>query len=862
MPDFHAPVSLAPQTDAPADIDYRLLGPDTARVNRGRQMLWRIAIGGVLLNALIGMVGVTLHFLNVGAGDTYTPTNYTTLYISALLMGSSLIIFLLMRRAGRQQMADQSLLMEAFHGMIAPQVIVDPTGSRIVANRSYMNWMGTRGDNVESALFGYFGTEPLALSELQRLASGGRAGQLMTAEISHRLSNGEVEWRRVVARPLKGWDGYVIWRLEDISERKRIEERLREEQTKLTDFMAQAPVGIYSVDQLGRFLYVNQTLADWLGCDPQDLIEGDLRLHDVLAEPPQGASAYALAGGPNGERRADLIMKGRQGRLFPVSVAQTIVPSDDGFVIRTRSVVRDLTPERTYQEALSMSEQRFERLFKDAPIGITLVDASTRIIECNQAFVALTGESRAGLVGRDFAELVHADERADLLAYLGEVLKSTGITRPRKFEMGGDKPRILMVYARRFFTAQTGDSGLMLHFIEVTEQEKLQSQFVQSQKMQAVGQLAGGIAHDFNNLLTAMGGFCDLLLLRHKPGDQSFSDLMQIKQNANRAASLVRQLLAFSRQQTLQPTVLDLTDEIADLSFILRRLIGANVELKVVHERDLWPVNMDRTQFEQVIINLVVNARDAMKERGGVITVKTANHVNSVTIVRDQDEMPVGEYVAITVADTGHGIPAEIMERIFEPFFSTKEVGAGTGLGLSTVYGIVRQTGGFLSVDSTVGEGTEFTVYLPHHVMTAAEKAKPVEVITEAATDLTGAGMILLVEDEDAVRTFSARALRNKGYNVIEASSGEEALLRLVENEGKIDLVVSDVVMPQMDGPTLIREIRKTRPTLKVIFISGYTEDRLREQFEAGEVIHFLSKPFTLKQLAQKVKDVIEQEPA
>ena len=230
---------------------------------------------------------------------------------------------------------------------------------------------------------------------------------------------------------------------------------------------------------------------------------------------------------------------------------------------------------------------------------------------------------------------------------------------------------------------------------------------------------------------------------------------------------------------------------------------------------------------------------------GGVITISTYNHEQHTTMVRDQDEMPVGDYVTIAVKDTGHGIPPEIMQRIFEPFFSTKEVGAGTGLGLSTVYGIVRQTGGFIDVDSTVGVGTQFLVYLPRHIMVAGAPVK-VEEKPEAATDLTGVGSVLLVEDEDAVRTFSARALRNKGYNVIEAASGEEALQRLQE-ESQIDLVVSDVVMPQMDGPTLIREIRKTRPELKVIFISGYTEDRLREQFEAGEVIHFLSKPFTLK---------------
>lgn len=831
------------------------MGPEMARVNRGRRWLWGIAVVGVAVNAAIGLLGVSwqLH-------DSTLKNDDVAMYFSIMLGCSSLFIFVLMLLARRRQIADQGLLLEAFHGMIAPQVIVDPRGSLVVSNRSYMNWLGGRGSNVENALYAYFGSDAAAVEELERMARGARQGQLLTAEISHRLPTGEVEWRRVVARPLAGWRGYVIWRLEDISDRRRIEDRLREEQTKLTDFMAQAPVGIYSVDQTGNFVYVNQTLADWLGCSPEDLTDHNVRLHQVLADPPSNAPAYAFSAGPNGERRGDLQMKGRQGRVFPVSITQTVARSEDGLALLTRSVVRDLTRERAWEEALSISEQRFQKLFTDAPIGITLVDDQTRVVECNQAFVTLTSESRAALIGRSFAELVPADEREAVQQYLSDVLSGAngadGRARPQKLQMGGDRARILLLYARRFSTAQTGEGGLMLHFIEVTEQEKLQFQFVQSQKMQAVGQLAGGIAHDFNNLLTAMIGFCDLLLLRHKPGDQSFSDLMQIKQNANRAANLVRQLLAFSRQQTLQPTVLNLTDEIADLTNLLRRLIGANINLNVVHGRDLWAVKVDRVQFEQVVINMVVNARDAMKD-GGQLTIRTENHTQTMPVIRGQEEMPAGEYVAIQVSDTGHGIPPEIMQRIFEPFFSTKEIGAGTGLGLSTVYGIVRQTGGFIAVESETNVGTTFIVYIPRHAE-VAEAPVRVEDKGEVAADLTGAGGILLVEDEDAVRTFSARALKNKGYNVIEARSGEEALEKLISDGDKIDLVVSDVVMPQMDGPTLIREIRKTRPDLKVIFISGYTEDRLREQFEAGEVIQFLSKPFTLKQLAQKVKDVIE----
>ncbi|HUY67901.1 MAG TPA: ATP-binding protein, partial [Alphaproteobacteria bacterium] len=329
--------------------------------------------------------------------------------------------------------------------------------------------------------------------------------------------------------------------------------------------------------------------------------------------------------------------------------------------------------------------------------------------------------------------------------------------------------------------------------------------------------------------------------------------------NGNRAANLVRQLLAFSRQQTMQPKVLNLADVLAELTNLLRRLIGAQIKLEMIHGRDVGLVKVDQGQLEQVIINLVVNARDAMPQ-GGTVTIRTRGVKQERTILRGQDDMPPGDYVAIEVADTGVGIPRENLQRIFEPFFSTKEVGSGTGLGLSTVYGIVRQTGGFVDVDSQVGRGSVFTIYLPVHVEDEKAAAARVEEAREdkPGQDLTGVGTILLVEDEDAVRVFSARALRNKGYNVLEARSGEEALVVLDKEGGdKVDLTVTDVVMPQMDGPTLYKHIRERWPNMKVIFVSGYTEDRLREQFTSGETIYFLAKPFTLKQLASKVKDVL-----
>lgn len=408
--------------------------------------------------------------------------------------------------------------------------------------------------------------------------------------------------------------------------------------------------------------------------------------------------------------------------------------------------------------------------------------------------------------------------------------------------------------AVKVFNESSRETNVILQFIDTSAQKLLEQQFIQSQKMQAVGQLAGGIAHDFNNLLTAMIGFCDLLLQRYMPNDPSYMDIIQIKQNANRAANLVRQLLAFSRQQNLQPKIINITDVLAELSALLRRLIGANIDMRLNHGRDIWPIWADISQLEQVIINMVVNARDAMEKiSNGSLIINTSNLKISSPLHLPHDIVPPGDYVLIEVIDNGHGIAPENIEHIFEPFFSTKEVGAGTGLGLSTVFGIVKQTEGYITVDSTVNKGTHFKIYIPRYM---GEEQKIVTVQETVNQDLTGSETILLVEDEDAVRLFSSRALRDKGYTVIEAESGDVAL-DIVEKGGKFDLLITDVVMPKMDGPTLCNKILKIYPNLKTIFISGYTEDTFRKNLGHNSNIHFLQKPFTLKDLAEKIKEVL-----
>lgn len=516
-----------------------------------------------------------------------------------------------------------------------------------------------------------------------------------------------------------------------------------------------------------------------------------------------------------------------------------------------------------------------QHFFADAPIGIAVVDCSGRVIGANRAVGELLDVPEGALVGRRLIDLLSPEDALGLAAALAAAANESENRARAEVRVGARSMLLLLnplggpevreqvlvsvsapspAVAPGAEPTKTAVEAFTVYFTDVTDQKHLETQIAQSLRMQALGQLSGGIAHDFNNLLTAMIGFCDLLLLRSRPGDPAFPDIMQIKQNANRAANLVRQLLAFSRQQSLQPRVLEITDMLIELSDLLRRLIGEDIELEFDHGSDLGLVRADQSQFEQVIINLAVNARDAMPA-GGRLTIRTRNSLQEHAVCRGTEIVPPGEYVLIEVADTGIGMLADQLPRIFEPFFSTKEIGRGTGLGLSTVYGIVKQTGGYVFVDSIQGRGTRFLIYLPR--CAAVHEPRLGAADPTVPRDLTGNCTIMLVEDDDAVRMFSARALRNKGYRVLEARSGEAALGIVRNSTERVDLVVTDVVMPQMDGPAVVRELRAIAPAIKVIFISGYAEDAFRQRLDSERDIHFLPKPFNLKQLALKVKEVI-----
>src|SRR5947199_1169233 len=740
-------------------------------------------------------------------------------------------------------------------------LVTEGEAQPIYANDAYMALSGSRSAAELRLVDRLFSGTADVSEAVYRLALAAREGKRCTGEL--RLSpplmgDGAVAWYRVRVRPLErpGAKRATLWSVADITRERERHENVFQELQHAIDFLDHAPAGFFSSDAEGRVSYMNATLAGWLDYDLAQVGTGGLSISDLVAG--NGAALLAAVAGSPGDVRTEVLdvdLKRRNGQSLPVRLLHRVAFGQDATPGISRTLVLNRASGEEPAEDLRAAEVRFARLFNSTPMAIASLDRSGHIVRSNAAFAKLIPQAlKGGEGGRSIYAAVAERDRPALENTLAEAASGKGDIPPLDVTLPGEKEHS----ARLFFAASGEEVGpgdeprVTLYALDTTEQRALQENFAQSQKMQAIGQLAGGIAHDFNNVLTAIIGFSDLLLANHRPTDPAFHDIMQIKQNANRAAGLVRQLLAFSRRQTLRPQTLQLNDVLSELQMLLRRLVGETVELDVKHGRDLWLVKADLNQFEQVIVNLVVNARDAMPE-GGKIIVRTHNVGEAQCADFGESQLTPADYVLIEIEDEGHGIPADVRDKIFEPFFTTKEVGKGTGLGLSMVYGIVKQTGGFIFVDSAVGEGTTFRIFLPRHVpeeneiTTKTETAKP-------AADLTGHGTILLVQDEEAVRAFSARALTSRGYTVLEAASGVDALEVVDKAGGKIDLIVSDVVMPEMDGPTMFGELRKRGLKCRVIFFSGDGEEAFAKNLPEGEDFGFMPKPFTLKQLIEAVK--------
>ncbi len=771
----------------------------------------------------------------------------------------------------------ENVLENAYDGIVA----TDSNGRVLYANAAYRAFADAVGTEDVRPVERVFVGDPDVSEAVYRLLKAAQDGRRLQEEVRIAGLRGEAaRWLRLRVRPLcaAGDTRTAVWTVADVTRDRERQENVFQELQHAIDYLDHAPAGFFSVDGNGDIVYINATLAGWLDYDLAQVGSGGLRLADIL--PGDSAALLTTLSGRPGEVKTeilDLDLRCRDGRTLPVRLYHKVAFAADATPGASRTLVLNRAS-RDGADPLRAAEVRFMRFFHNTPMAIATVGKSGNIARTNGLFARLFESILKGEAvlpqGRSIRSVVAERDRAAIDEALAMAARGQADIAPIDAALAGAGERWARFYVTPVEEAERGDQeAAIVYAIETTEQRVLQRQFDQSQKMESVGKLAGGIAHDFNNVLSAIMMATDFLLNAHKPTDPSFEDIMQIKQNANRAASLVRQLLAFSRRQTLRPQVLDLGEALSDLSMLLRRLIGERVTLDVVHGRDLWPVKADLPQFEQVIVNLAVNARDAMPD-GGKLTLKTSNVSAAGSRLAAFKGMPEGEYVEIDVSDSGTGIPPEIIDRIFEPFFSTKEVGKGTGLGLSTVYGIIKQTGGFVYPESEIGKGTTFRIFLPRHVPTADETppllvppaaAPPLApgstsgaaIDLKAPADDTGQGTILLVEDEEGLRGLNARGLTSRGYTVLQASNGVEALETVNGFDGKIDVVVSDVVMPEMDGPTLLKELRSRDASVKIIFVSGYAEEAFEKHLPEGEKYNFLAKPFTLKQLVAAVKETM-----
>ncbi len=726
--------------------------------------------------------------------------------------------------------------------------IVDRAGRLVCANRTFETWFGVAFAPPRL---------PIDDASLERLTRAARVAWRDGKGDADSLTSPSGRWKAAVERCGRG-DDFLVWRFTEIHAANPVVDIAEFLAGKTGRSLDKAGLAAAVVNPDGTIVHASSGFALRATGDP---------LHDVT-----GQDFVSFLHQDQADRFS-WAREGRQGSaltIFFVPIADPDAAHEaDTAVTPALMVLADAWVGLGRGES-STAVPHLEALLSQLPLGLAMADRDGRLLFANVAF--MRAALREGEMPPTYpTDLVVQEDKGPLSDTIRRFAVGPVAAGDIAVRLIGqpDEPVSLSLAGVRGL----GEAAVLLGLNDNSEETRLKRQVAQATKMQAVGQLAGGVAHDFNNVLTAILGTCDLMLMRHMPGDSDYDDIQQIRANSNRAASLTRQLLAFSRQQTLRPEVLQLPDVVSEVSQMLKRLIGEKIQFIVHHDRNLGSVRADPTQLEQVIVNLVVNARDAIHATGGSNSSENAGQLRISTrrvtpadVRKMRNEvMPQAEYTALIVEDDGGGIPPDILGKIWEPFFSTKEPGrggamGGTGLGLSTVYGIVKQSGGFIFADSELGKGTRFSVYLPVHDAAlddpaTAEMPEPRLPASSQQSEWAGGGHILLVEDEDPVRMVAERALSRAGYNVTSASDGEEGLEK-VQQGGTFDLVLSDVVMPSMDGPAMAREIRKLVPDIPLIFMSGYAEEQLRKEIDIGNM-HFLAKPFSVQQLSDKVGAVL-----
>ena len=626
-----------------------------------------------------------------------------------------------------------------------------------------------------------------------------------------------------------------------ITERRRTEERY----AALVD---QASDGIFLSDPSGRYIEANRRGCEMLGYSREELL--GLHMNDVLA--PRDASGLEARMKVLQEAGTVIVerwLRRKDGTSFPTEISACVL--DDGSL---QGIVRDISARKAAEDELNRTSETLAALFESAPVAVTVVDPDGNVSVWNTTAESMFGWTAEEVIGKPLP-IVPPDAMEQHRQFQELLLSGSGATtgaivqRVRK-----DGQRITVRLDTAAVRAPDGSiRGLMAILVDLSEQIALEQQLRQAHKMEAIGQLAGGVAHDFNNLLTAITGYGELIQGSSEPQTTTHRHVGHVLSAAQRASELTQQLLAFGRRQVLQPRVIDLRQVVEGVAPLLHRVIGENIQLVASHDSDVPPVLADPSQIQQVILNLAVNGRDAMPDGGRLeIRVRRASKVEA------QTPGDAG-WVALCVRDTGAGIPEDVRSQIFEPFFTTKELGKGTGLGLATVYGIVRQSGGSIRVDSQVGRGTTFTVLLPS--TSEAVTAEPVRE-PHPGRVTPGSERVLVVEDEPGVRDLVVEVLRNAGYDVLAARSGEEGAAIAREADGRLDLLLTDVVLPRMNGQQLATLLRQSQPQLRVLYMSGYSDAAVEEQGMLRDGSTFIHKPFRVDELASKVREVLDERPS
>ena len=667
---------------------------------------------------------------------------------------------------------------------------------------------------------------------------------------------------------------YFFWCLEDVTATQNMEKIMERERLKLHQFIQNMPLGLYVLDENGYIEYANDTFARQLNVEKENL-QGRL-LADFVPDQENKIFDSALI-----EFAALTFFKNDGGENIELFVSQNRYKEEG--VIKTRGLtLKDLPSDSKLKTTLNALQNEYKTLFSLNPTAVIYAGSNGAVSAYNTKALELFGKSLENAHLSDFFEKPDLKQLEKIYNHYASV-QTPNTLNEMETTLKSGKPVFVTVAPRYLdYLKKTVFDGLILFVSDTTKNKLLETQFAQAQKMQAMGQFAGGIAHDFNNLLTAMIGYCDLLLQRHRIGDPSFADLTEIKRGAVRAAALVHHLLIYSKQQPSNPKFLDVVESLSEQSGFLKRILGEQIKLEITHAPDLGYVYIDPVNFTQVIMNLAVNAKHAMNLTGDL---KISTHIEKLiepASFGDEEVLP-GDYVVISVRDTGCGIKKENLSRIFDPFFSTKQnvAGSGMGLGLATVYGIVSKSKGMIKVESEVGKGTTFKIYLPRMKEVEdlpADKSKKTETVIPVLTDIsdkepnlvfglnvnktdkqalpiqdTSKINILFVEDESSVRAFGVRALKKKGFNVVGASSAENAL----EQEGDFNLLITDMVMPGMSGAELAAQFKKRQPEVKIIIASGYSEEMAKKELSGNEDFAFLSKPYSLGDLTQKVYEVL-----